>query len=224
MSKITLEPNASGAGTFTLAAPDSNTNRTLNLPDESGVLFSDGSGVPGSAVTGQLASSNMAAGSVIQVVQTVKTNVASFTAGSSSGTLIPGFSLSFTPTSVNNKVLVSCAIGGISSTSAFSGSVALRRDGSIILAGDADGDRPTVSVAVSNTMNSSGSFQGWLSSPAFFTYLDSPNTTDSVTYDFLFFGPGGSRTYFINRTVRDVNREVEDPRFTSSITVTEIAG
>ena len=38
MSKISLEPNASGAGTFTLAAPNSNTNRTLNLPDESGTL------------------------------------------------------------------------------------------------------------------------------------------------------------------------------------------
>ena len=39
MSKISLEPNASGAGTFTLAAPNSNTNRTLSLPDESGILL-----------------------------------------------------------------------------------------------------------------------------------------------------------------------------------------
>ena len=70
MSKISLEPNASGAGTFTLAAPNSNTNRTLTLPDESGAIFSDGTGVPGSAVTGQLASSNMPAGSVIQVLNT----------------------------------------------------------------------------------------------------------------------------------------------------------
>ena len=42
MSKISLEPNASGAGTFTLAAPNSNTNRTLTLPDEDGTLISDG--------------------------------------------------------------------------------------------------------------------------------------------------------------------------------------
>ena len=38
MSKISLQPNASGAGTFTLAAPDSNTNRTLTLPDETGTV------------------------------------------------------------------------------------------------------------------------------------------------------------------------------------------
>ena len=41
MSKISLEPNASGAGTFTLAAPNSNTNRTLTLPDEAGVVLTD---------------------------------------------------------------------------------------------------------------------------------------------------------------------------------------
>jgi hypothetical protein len=33
MSQIALSPNASGTGTFTIAAPDSNTNRTLTLPD-----------------------------------------------------------------------------------------------------------------------------------------------------------------------------------------------
>ena len=46
MSKISLEPNASGAGTFTLAAPNSNTNRTLNLPDEAGKLLSTGNNNP----------------------------------------------------------------------------------------------------------------------------------------------------------------------------------
>ena len=39
MSKIALEPNDSGAGTFSIVSPDSNINRTLNLPDESGTLL-----------------------------------------------------------------------------------------------------------------------------------------------------------------------------------------
>jgi len=38
MSKITLEPNSSGAGTFSIVSPDSNTNRTLTLPDEEGTV------------------------------------------------------------------------------------------------------------------------------------------------------------------------------------------
>ena len=46
MSKISLEPNASGAGTFTLAAPNINTNRTLTLPDEAGKLLSTGNDNP----------------------------------------------------------------------------------------------------------------------------------------------------------------------------------
>ena len=43
MSKISLEPNDSGAGTFSIVSPDSNTNRTLNLPDEAGTILSDAS-------------------------------------------------------------------------------------------------------------------------------------------------------------------------------------
>ena len=41
MSKINLTPNASGTGVFTIASPNSNTNRTLNLPDESGTIVSE---------------------------------------------------------------------------------------------------------------------------------------------------------------------------------------
>jgi len=39
MSKITLTPNASGAGTFTIASPNGGTNRTLTLPDSDGTLL-----------------------------------------------------------------------------------------------------------------------------------------------------------------------------------------
>lgn len=38
MSKISLSPNASGTGTFTIASPNSNTDRTLTLPDSTGTV------------------------------------------------------------------------------------------------------------------------------------------------------------------------------------------
>ena len=38
MSKITLEPNSSGAGTFSIQSPDSNSNRVLTLPDNDGTV------------------------------------------------------------------------------------------------------------------------------------------------------------------------------------------
>ena len=38
MSRIALTPNASGTGTFTIASPNSNSDRILNLPDSAGTL------------------------------------------------------------------------------------------------------------------------------------------------------------------------------------------
>jgi len=38
MSKVVIQGNASGTGNFTIAAPNSNTDRTLTLPDTSGTL------------------------------------------------------------------------------------------------------------------------------------------------------------------------------------------
>ena len=45
MSKIALTPNASGSGTFTLASPNSDTDRTLTLPDEAGTILTTSSDV-----------------------------------------------------------------------------------------------------------------------------------------------------------------------------------
>jgi hypothetical protein len=42
LSKIALSGNASGTGTFTIASPDSNTDRTLNLPDAAGTVVVTG--------------------------------------------------------------------------------------------------------------------------------------------------------------------------------------
>lgn len=45
MSSIKLESNASGTGIFTIASPNSNTNRTLTLPDNTGTVLTTASGV-----------------------------------------------------------------------------------------------------------------------------------------------------------------------------------
>lgn len=44
MSKVVIQGNASGTGDFTIAAPNSNTNRTLTLPDETGTVRVDSVG------------------------------------------------------------------------------------------------------------------------------------------------------------------------------------
>ena len=45
MSKVAIQGNASGTGTFTIAAPNSSTDRTLTLPDETGTIVTSSSSV-----------------------------------------------------------------------------------------------------------------------------------------------------------------------------------
>jgi hypothetical protein len=54
MSKIALTPNASGTGTFTFAAPGTNTDRTLTLPDATGTVLTDQSTVSATQIAGAL--------------------------------------------------------------------------------------------------------------------------------------------------------------------------
>jgi len=42
MSKLAIRGNDSGSGTFTIAAPNSDTDRTLTLPDEAGTVLTSG--------------------------------------------------------------------------------------------------------------------------------------------------------------------------------------
>jgi len=61
MSKIALQGDASGTGTFTIASPNSNTDRTLTLPDEAGTILTtssdvltSASSIPSSQISGSL--------------------------------------------------------------------------------------------------------------------------------------------------------------------------
>ena len=59
MSNVKIEGNASGTGTFTIAAPNSNTDRTLTLPDEAGTVLTSVSDVAASALTGDIAAARI---------------------------------------------------------------------------------------------------------------------------------------------------------------------
>ena len=59
MSKIALKPNDSGTGTFTLESPNSNTDRTLTLPDEAGTVLTDDSDLPAGNLTGDVAAARI---------------------------------------------------------------------------------------------------------------------------------------------------------------------
>jgi hypothetical protein len=50
MSKVSISGNASGSGVFTIASPNSNTDRTLTLPDATGTVLT--TATPGVPVNG----------------------------------------------------------------------------------------------------------------------------------------------------------------------------
>ena len=69
MSKIALEGNASGTGTFTIAGPNTNTNYTITLPQETGTLVTTGvtTGLNASALsTGTVAAARLGTAENVQ--------------------------------------------------------------------------------------------------------------------------------------------------------------
>ena len=103
MSKISFQPNAVGSGTFTIASPNSGTNRTLTLPDETGTVLTAASSLAAANLTGTVASERMPAGSVLQVVEATRTSAISFSSSSYSSA---GLSVTVTPKRVDSKFII----------------------------------------------------------------------------------------------------------------------
>ena len=206
MSRVKIEGNASGTGTFTIAAPNSSTDRTLTLPDEAGTVLTSAS---------DIAASQLPAGSVIQVVSTTKTDT--FSTTSSSFIDITGLSASITPTSASSKILVrfDLTYGTNGSRMTF---WRISRDSTPIGIGDANG---------SNVQSTSSHYTGGTDgdhNQASVTgeYLDSPNTTSQITYKIQQQNQDAVVIY-INRWASSDNNSIT-PRNASTITVMEIAG
>ena len=133
-------------------------------------------------------------GGIIQTVQTVKTDTASFDISSGGEYDYTSFSVTITPSSNSSKVLltgfVSCSLsGGEQDVKYF-----IKRGGSTIDAarGDADGSRSRVTAG--NYSND------YVLTSVPINFLDSPATTSAVTYNLVFRHTSGvSRTFYINR-------------------------
>ena len=115
MSKISLAPDASGTGIFTIASPGTSTNRTLTLPDDTGTLALTSAALTGTTDSGT--PFETALGSGAGAVNTgVNNTFVGFEAGNdnTSGTnnTALGFSsLDVNITGANNTALGSNALG-----------------------------------------------------------------------------------------------------------------
>lgn len=166
--------------------------------------------------TSQLAKANMPAGSVLQVASATKTDT--FTSSTTGSWLdVTGLSITITPTSSSNKVMVFARITGMGTNAATRLHMRLVRDTTAISVGDASSSR----LQVSNNELYINDNEAYLGSAMFF--LDAPATTATTTYKIQIRNSHSTGTLYVNRSVADSDAG-STPRGTSSITVMEIAG
>ena len=195
MAKLVL--NGSTSGSVTLDVPAVAGTTTLTLPTTSGTVIT---------------TNTIPAGQVIQVVSTTKIDTFS-SATVNAWTDITGLSVSITPSSSSNTILVMASVQGINTAS--NAYFRLVRGSTAIGVGTTAGSRSAVSS--SNIIGSGGNSMIGSS----FQFLDSPATTSSTTYKIQFITD--IATTYVNRTVNDADG-LYTGRSQSTITVMEIKG
>jgi hypothetical protein len=205
-----IAPSQGTVGTTQLSA--------TGTPSSSNFLRGDNawSGVAATDITtGTFAKARLPAGSVLQVVQTVKTNT--FTTASLSPTDVTGMSVSITPTSATSKVLIMFYVGLVGNTTSGQGTeLWLLRDSTQLNTGDADGARTRVTAA---QINGGTNYD---SSPVAIVFLDSPATTSATTYK-IQLATQDAGTAVFNRRGDDASSSASYQRSGASIIVMEIA-
>tara|TARA_R100000234_G_C4910558_1_gene139672 strand:- start:44 stop:583 length:540 start_codon:yes stop_codon:yes gene_type:complete len=156
-------------------------------------------------------------GSVVQTLQTVKTDTDS-TTNVNSFEDISGMSVSITPTSATSKVLVTLDMR-LSTNTNRNITYRLMRGSTAIYIGDSSGSRTQSTGGMRLTDDASYDMQSETA-----VFLDSPATTSATTYKVMWtqtFSSSGESMY-INRSYDD-NDSDDRNRCASSITVMEIA-
>ena len=211
---MTIRLNGQTSGYVELEAPATAGSNTLVLPTNNGTsgqyLQTNGSGALSWAGIGET-------GKILQVVQTVKTDVYSRQSSSGDMGAITGFSATITPSSTSSKILITamCSCGGDANQRFY---VEARRGTTQLtnVIGDSDGAnrRETTTVSFSNSNDSQANI--------FYQYLDSPNTTSAVTYN-MYGGIEGANFFHLNRSRTDTN-SIAVQRTASTIILMEVAG
>lgn len=164
----------------------------------------------------QLTTAKLPANSILQVVQTVKTNT--FTSSATSFTDITGLTATITPSSASSRILVMASVV-IGHTQNYFVQIRLAKNGSAILQGDAASSRQrTLGMVYSYPALGPANEQTTWSHQV----VDSPASTSSLTYSVQTMQENG-QTQYINRLQRDDDATYE-PRSASSIILMEIAG
>ena len=153
------------------------------------------------------------------VVQTKSFVLTSTTSSNSSSFVDTGLELAITPSSTSSKILITGFLN--CSGSYFKSYILLLRDSTTLSVGDAASLRPQV-YASTNPGDTGWDAYNVTAVPL--NFLDSPNTTSSVTYKTQF-RPylNSASTAYINRCASDRDNANYDERSISVMTLQEIA-
>lgn len=218
MASINLK-HTSGNGTI-LNSPAANPSSdiTLKLPSTTGSAGQvlKVASANHSSTNAELEFAAAASGKILQVLQTVKTDTfSSSTTGSDVD--ITGLSVTITPSSASNKVLVTYDTNISANNAGFSGNIHLKRGSTKIYQGDAEGSRTRSTQFWISSNDSIGHLE---EIKVHGSFLDSPNTTSATTYKITV---NSINTGFsVNKTMYDSDNAAV-ARYPSSITVMEVA-
>ena len=168
MSKVQLAGNANGTGIFTIASPNSNTDRTLTLPDNTGTLLSTASSLAGLAGIGK----------ILQVVQgTGQSSTLTTTSTTPASTSV---SVNITPQFSTSRILV-IGFVHIYKSSGTHVNADIYRNSSVALMGGLSVGGSAINIGQHYDMSG--------------MVVDSPATTSSVNYRwFVWTRDGGGVT------------------------------
>ena len=245
MAKVKIQGNASGTGVLTVTAPNTNTDRTITLPDTTGTLLDENSSVPAANLTGTIADARFPAtlpaasaanltaipaanitgtlpaisganltgiqSGVIQVKSATKHDTSSY-AVSQTFTDIAGLSVTITPTSTSNKLLVFYNVQ-VENQSGQRGGLRITKDGDAIGRANAAGNRQRMSsIYVGRSLEGSQTYSA--------AYLNSIDDLNATTFKVQFHNENATDVK-INRGWGDGDDNTKY-RGTSDITVMEV--
>ena len=131
------------------------------------------------------------AGQVIQVVTAIKTSNQSTT--STTAVDISGLSVSITPSSSSNKILIISTVNTGQATGVYRVHLKLSGGNTASYIGDVNSSAERTAITVTPRNG-----DGWGQVPATLLYYDSPATTSAITYKVQFYASAG--TAYINAT------------------------
>ena len=174
-------------------------------------------------ITTRMADTAMAAGSILQVVQTEVTDTKSVTSAPSSTQGVDlGLSVTITPSASSSKVLILCDLNYAQSAS-FGGFLWLVRGSTVTIEGADASNRIGCTKYLTNYTGNAGQDALQIEQVSIH-HLDSPSTTNATTYKIQVGNYSTNYYTYLNRTHSDNDAATYDGRGSSTMIAMEVAG